>query len=99
MNLFTFFQKPLKSSGIIMMLFVSLLTIFISNVPISFRIIAVAGSRLVGILYIPVMIAFAKDSSKRYHSFSPKSVFIVGALWAREKRTLHSRCIACSTSS
>ncbi len=56
-----FFQKRLKSSGVIMILFLLPLTIFIPNAHISFRIIAVVGSRPVGISYVPILIVFAKD--------------------------------------
>ncbi len=64
-NLFTFFQKRLKSSGVIMILLLSPLTIFIPSFPISCKIIAVAGSKLVEISYVPVMIALAKNSSDK----------------------------------
>jgi hypothetical protein len=40
------------------------------------------------------MIARAMASSDRYHSPSPRRVFIMGVLWARENLILHLRCIA-----
>ncbi len=48
---------------------------------------------------MPNIIDLARDSLDKYCSLSTKSVFIIGALCASEKRTSHSCWIACSTSS
>jgi hypothetical protein len=98
-DLLTFLQKRLKSSGIITILFPSPFTIFIPSLPISSKMSFVAGSKSEGMSYVPNMINLARDLSGRYLNLSPRSVFMIGALCARERRILHSRWIACLMSS
>ncbi len=69
-NLLTFLQKCLKSSGIITIWFPSPFTIFIPSLPISSKISFVAGSKSEGMSYVPNMIDLARDSLDRYLNLS-----------------------------
>ncbi len=66
---------------------------------ISSRMSLVEGSMCGGITNVPLMINWASALSKRYLNWSPRRVFMIGALCARENLTLHSLWMVFSISS